>query len=219
MHKFDKTIETIKNFVKLFIIDQGAIDTISKDEWSRKINIALQKQNILDRKAKGEKIKVNEELEKPDGNEGNKYSLRRLDSFHLNQLTSKAFDGRNKKRLQGLNSGISPLQPPNSLIISPNSPSKAAAENSESSSPTPIRQFGKLKLEAIDETDSFCTDSSYVNSALCSANLLQSAKLKNVDSALTRKSPFISALPGGEDISEEDEDADEPVQRKPRLDV
>jgi len=46
MFKFDKTIETIKNFVKLFIIDQGAIDTISKDEWSRKINLALQKQNI-----------------------------------------------------------------------------------------------------------------------------------------------------------------------------
>ena len=60
MFKFDKTIETIKNFVKLFIIDQGAIDTISKDEWSRKINIALQKQNIEARQAAGEKVKVNE---------------------------------------------------------------------------------------------------------------------------------------------------------------
>ncbi len=37
----DKAVETIKNFVKLFIINQGSLDTISNDEWSRKINAAI----------------------------------------------------------------------------------------------------------------------------------------------------------------------------------
>lgn len=37
----DTTMENIKNFIKLFIIDKGSIDTISKDEWSRKINFAI----------------------------------------------------------------------------------------------------------------------------------------------------------------------------------
>lgn len=41
-HVFDKTNECVRNFVKLFIIDRGAIDTMSKDETSRKIAIALQ---------------------------------------------------------------------------------------------------------------------------------------------------------------------------------
>lgn len=37
----ERTIENIKNFIKLFIIDKGSIETISKDEWSRKINFAV----------------------------------------------------------------------------------------------------------------------------------------------------------------------------------
>jgi len=41
----DKTVDTIKNFIKLFIINQGSIDSISNDEWSRKINAAILRQN------------------------------------------------------------------------------------------------------------------------------------------------------------------------------
>lgn len=47
---YGKTIDTVKNFVKLFIIDQGAIDTISKDEWSRKITTAIAKKELLEKK-------------------------------------------------------------------------------------------------------------------------------------------------------------------------
>jgi hypothetical protein len=43
--KHEKIIDTVKNFIKLFIIDNGAIDTISRDEWSRKINQAIIRQN------------------------------------------------------------------------------------------------------------------------------------------------------------------------------
>lgn len=53
---YGKTVATIKNFVKLFIIDQGAIDTISKDEWSRKIHAAMVRQEHLDKVARGEKV-------------------------------------------------------------------------------------------------------------------------------------------------------------------
>ena len=45
----DKTVDTVKNFVKLFIINQGALDTISNDEWSRKINQAIIRGNHLER--------------------------------------------------------------------------------------------------------------------------------------------------------------------------
>jgi len=39
-------MDSIKNFIKLFIIDTGAVETISKDEWSRKINLAIKKREI-----------------------------------------------------------------------------------------------------------------------------------------------------------------------------
>ena len=48
--KHDKTVETVKNFVKLFIIDQGAIETISRDEWSVKINAAKEKADLAENK-------------------------------------------------------------------------------------------------------------------------------------------------------------------------
>lgn len=44
--KTDRILDTIKNFVKLFIMDQGALENISKDEWSRKINLAIKKREI-----------------------------------------------------------------------------------------------------------------------------------------------------------------------------
>lgn len=37
---YEKITSTVKNFIKLFIIDQSALDTVSKDEWSRKISQA-----------------------------------------------------------------------------------------------------------------------------------------------------------------------------------
>lgn len=84
---FDKTVDTIRNFVKLFIIDQGAVDTLSKDEWSRKIANAIHWQNIKDRILKGEKVDIKE----MEVSEVTEEGLRRLDSVHLNKLTSKAF--------------------------------------------------------------------------------------------------------------------------------
>ena len=56
----DKTRDTVKNFLKLFIINQGALDTISNDEWSRKINQAVIRSNHMDRIKNGEKMNVNE---------------------------------------------------------------------------------------------------------------------------------------------------------------
>ena len=55
--QFDSTVDNIKNFIKLFIIDKGAIfenlflfwgaiDTVSKDEWARKINFEFKKKEI-----------------------------------------------------------------------------------------------------------------------------------------------------------------------------
>ena len=66
------------------------------------------------------------------------FSLRRLDSFHLNQLTAKHFENSSPKK------------------------SRYAIDSSSSDgSCSPLKALGKLRLEAIDETDSFCTDSSY----------------------------------------------------------
>ena len=59
-HVFDKTNECVRNFVKLFIIDRGAIDTMSKDETSRKIAIALQQKELEERRIGGEKISMKE---------------------------------------------------------------------------------------------------------------------------------------------------------------
>ena len=70
------------------------------------------------------------------------FSLKRLDSFHLNQLTAKAFES--------------------------GSPVKTARydDGESSASTSPLKKLGKMKLEAIDEADSFCTDSSYQSEAL-----------------------------------------------------
>ena len=38
---------------------------------------------------------------------------------------------------------------------------KEIQEDDNSEDPSPIKKFGQMKLEAIDEIDSFCTDSSY----------------------------------------------------------
>jgi hypothetical protein len=56
MNDLDNTLDTVKNFVKLFIIDKGAIDTISRDEWARKINFCVMKKELEEKKARGEKI-------------------------------------------------------------------------------------------------------------------------------------------------------------------
>jgi hypothetical protein len=49
--------DTIHNFIKLFIIDQGAIDTLSKDEWSHKIANAIHWKKIRARILNGEKLR------------------------------------------------------------------------------------------------------------------------------------------------------------------
>jgi hypothetical protein len=54
----DKTVETVRNFIKLFIIDHGAMDTLSRDEWSRKIANAIHWQNIKAKLMKGEKVDI-----------------------------------------------------------------------------------------------------------------------------------------------------------------
>lgn len=56
--KYDQTVNMIKNFVKLFIIDKGAVDTISQDEWSKKIKTAIYKRELNERMQNGEKINV-----------------------------------------------------------------------------------------------------------------------------------------------------------------
>jgi hypothetical protein len=40
----------------LFIIDKGAIDTISKDEWARKISFSIMKKEFEEKRARGEKM-------------------------------------------------------------------------------------------------------------------------------------------------------------------
>jgi len=71
--------------------------------------LALQQSEIEERQAKGEKIKAYEHLEQPDVDQEKKYSLRRLDSFHLNQLTAKAFESPKVKQLQAFTAGASPV--------------------------------------------------------------------------------------------------------------
>lgn len=39
--KLDQTVNMVKNFVKLFIIDQGAVESVTNDEWSKKIQRAI----------------------------------------------------------------------------------------------------------------------------------------------------------------------------------
>ena len=47
---YTEALETVKNFIKLFIIDKGALFTLSKDECSRKISVALMKQYEKEKK-------------------------------------------------------------------------------------------------------------------------------------------------------------------------
>lgn len=88
---YGKTVATIKNFVKLFIIDQGAIDTISNDEWSRKIHAAMVRKDHQERVARGEKVDefdLVSDVYLPSDTKtvqnADQFSLKRLDSFHLN---------------------------------------------------------------------------------------------------------------------------------------
>lgn len=37
-------VDMVKNFVKLFMIDEGAVESITHDEWSKKIDRAIQNQ-------------------------------------------------------------------------------------------------------------------------------------------------------------------------------
>lgn len=133
--QYDQTISMIKNFVKLFIIDQGAVDTLSEDEWSKKIKAAIYKRELDERMSKGEKISMaNQAI--PQNEKSGDEGLRRLDSVHLNKLTSLAFKGKTESDKQ----------------------------ETETEEISPIGKFKEMNLEAIDEIDSFCTDSSYVPS-------------------------------------------------------
>ena len=53
----------MKNFVKLFVIDEGAVLSASTDEWSKKIQRGIQKQDIIRRQAKGELITSSKNVE------------------------------------------------------------------------------------------------------------------------------------------------------------
>ena len=75
----------------------------------------------------------------------------RLDSMHLNQLTSKAFTKGEKKE-----------RPSSSPTKRKNVDDSCEIESpikSQNSSPSPLKKA--KPLEAISEADSFCTDSSY----------------------------------------------------------
>lgn len=77
---------------------------------------------------------------------------------------------------------------------------------SEESSPSPMRKYGQLRLDAIEETDSFCTDSSFVASAsLCHTKSITKGENRGL-------------IPDAGDISEEDEDAEDSCA-KPVLDA
>lgn len=56
----DKVEDVMKNYIKLFIISRGALDSVSNDEWSRKIQHAIIRQDHKERIACGEKIPVSE---------------------------------------------------------------------------------------------------------------------------------------------------------------
>ena len=154
---FDKTNECVRNFVKLFIIDRGAIDTMSKDETSRKIAIALQKKELDERRRNGEKITMKEKNDIISGTSMSgkcgDYNLRRLDSMHLNALTSKAF--KKKDRPQSSPTKIKRIADDEDL----DSPLM-----SQYSSPSPLKNGRRLDLDAISEKDSLCTDSSFIAS-------------------------------------------------------
>ena len=47
---YDQMVNMVKNFVKLFMIDQGAVESITTTEWSDKINRGIQQRIALDAK-------------------------------------------------------------------------------------------------------------------------------------------------------------------------
>lgn len=44
--RLDESLEMMQNFIKLFVIDEGAVMSASTCEWSKKIKWAMQKQDI-----------------------------------------------------------------------------------------------------------------------------------------------------------------------------
>lgn len=103
--------------------------------------------------------------------------MRRLDSLHLNQLTAKAFDRSGKAPAAPTTTSPASQSPSKFGALQPARPglglqlnlratpvTVSGADDSDGSSPSPVRKLGARKLEAIDETDSFCTDSSYAAS-------------------------------------------------------
>lgn len=83
-------------------------------------------------------------------------NLKRLDSLHLNALTSKAF---NKKERPQSSPTKFKKKASDEALESETSPIR-----SQNSSPSPLRKGKKLDLDAISEKDSFVTDSSFVAS-------------------------------------------------------
>lgn len=81
--------------------------------------------------------------EKKGGEEG----LRRLDSVHLNKLTSLAFNKKDSSKTK-----------------KEETVEEICEEDSDEELISPLGKFKDMNLEAIDEIDSFCTDSSYVPS-------------------------------------------------------
>lgn len=134
------------------------------------------------------------------------FSLKRLDSFHLNQLTAKVFESPQKiclsgKRASGqlngssfnLNQGSASPSPKfavSSFFGNQSSPSKFS-ENS------PVRICKRANvLDKISEKDSFCTDASMVS--FCSDDLSRSKK--------KRGEKVLEKFGLVEDILEEDSD-------------
>lgn len=146
----DRTNETIKNFIKLFIINMCAVDSISNDEWSRKINKEMVRRKHKEAKEAGINIGVKDQINDlylkitTEDKETNPLSLKRLDSFHLNELTKRNFESP-LKRSSICNSNFTP------------SPRKSCSPQ-KSIHGSPGKDQTKCKLEAISEADSFCTD-------------------------------------------------------------
>lgn len=90
----DKVEDTIKNYIKLFIISRGALDSISNDRWSRKVQLELIKHGHKERIAIGEKVTLDEQIQdlydKATKTESKEHPtcLKRLDSLHLEELAT-----------------------------------------------------------------------------------------------------------------------------------
>ena len=57
-----ETENMCRNFVKLFLIDQGAIESMVTDEWSKKITRGIEQHEIEERKLKGENITAEKQI-------------------------------------------------------------------------------------------------------------------------------------------------------------